>query len=267
MNTSSFFEYYYNNAQINAIIILNMEGLVLDINRAFTKHFGYEKDEIRGKHFRLLFLQKDNEAYMPKKELETVLANGQSHDENYIVGKNGKAIWCTGESVLVRDDEDRTYVVKDIVTLQSTRQLQLFLKETDVLLDRIFDSSKDIPMLILDGSMKIEKANDPFLELFEIDPAHLKGNRLADLGHPFWSSELLKNEVRRMIMNNEPSVNKDFPVNNKSGATKIIRLSSKIIDRHNNSGRRLFIIVEDVTPFQPANVVNSRPDGIPSSSS
>ena len=246
------------------MLILNMEGLVLDVNKAFTSNFGYEKDEIRGKHFRLLFLQKDTESYLPNKELETVLAKGQSHDENYIVGKNGKAIWCTGESVLVRDGEERTYIVKDIVNLQSTRQLQLFLKETDVLLERIFDSSKDIPMLILDGSMKVEKANHPFLELFEIDPEQMKGNRLADLDHPFWSSELLKNEVRRILVNNEPVVNKDFPISNKSGAKKIIRLSSKIIDRHNNTGRQLFIIIEDVTPYQSSNLVNRRPDSIQS---
>ena len=47
MNTSGFFAHYYNNAEVNAIMIMDLDGNVLDVNRAFTANFGYSNDDIR----------------------------------------------------------------------------------------------------------------------------------------------------------------------------------------------------------------------------
>jgi PAS domain S-box-containing protein len=248
MDTAPFFEYYYNNAEVNSILILDDEGTILDVNRAFTQNFGYDKEEIAGKNFTMLFIQKDKEDHKPEMELERVLSKGHSHDENYVVEKNGHVIWCTGESILAIDNKGEKYIIKDIINLQAKKQLQLFLKDTDELLERIFESSKDIPMLIVDGSMKIQKVNPAFLHLFEIDEAPSGGARLSDLNHPFWKSENIKTEVRKILVNNESMIEKEFLLNTKSGEGKRIRLNSKIIDRQTNAGKQIFIIVEDITP-------------------
>src|SRR5215218_10170102 len=130
MDTAPFFEYYYNNAEVNSILILDSSGTVLDVNKAFTQNFGYNKEDIKGKKFTILFIEKDRENHKPDHELETVLSTGQSHDENYVVDKNGNAIWCTGESLLAIGKNGEKYIIKDIINLQAKKQLQLFLKNT-----------------------------------------------------------------------------------------------------------------------------------------
>jgi PAS domain S-box-containing protein len=248
MDTAPFFEYYYNNAEVNSILIMDGEGTVLDVNRAFSQNFGYPKEEITGKNFNILFIQKDREDHKPLKELERVLSKGQSHDENFIIDRNGHAVWCTGESILAKGAEGRNFIIKDIINLQAKKQLQLFLKDSDVLLERIFDSSKDIPMMVIDGSMKIQKVNPAFLHLFELDEAPASGSRLSDLHHPFWNGESIKAEIRKILVDNKAMVDKDFLMTTGTGAEKWIRLNSKIIDRQTQEGKQVFIIFEDVTP-------------------
>jgi PAS domain S-box-containing protein len=247
MNTSTFFEFYYNNAEVNSMLIMDSGGIVLDVNHAFTNNFGYEKKDIKGYSFELLFTQKDKEKRRPEIELSTVLSRGQSHDENYVVDKDGHAIWCTGESLLVNPKEDKSYIVKDIVNLQSKKQLQLFLKSTEELLERIFETSKDIPMLILDGSMKIERANMAFLQLFELEEAPLRGSRFADLNHQFWSSDEIKNELRKILVTNQPLKDREFQMITKAGVQKKIIIDSRIIEKQTGVGRQIFVILEELT--------------------
>src|SRR4028119_2400448 len=100
MNTSGFFAHYYNNAEVNCIMIMDLDGNVLDVNRAFTANFGYSNEDIRGENFSLLFNEFDKEKGKPQLELDTVAAKGQSHDEAYLMNKEGEPIWCTGEALL-----------------------------------------------------------------------------------------------------------------------------------------------------------------------
>jgi PAS domain S-box-containing protein len=247
INTASFFEYYYNHAEVNSIIIMDTDGIVLDINKAFTKNFGYNKEEIKGRNFNILFIQKDNEKEKPAQELATVLSTGQSHDENYVVNNNGHAIWCTGESVLAISKEGKKYIIKDIINLQARKHLHLFLKDTNDLLKRIFESSNEIAMLILDGSMKVQKVNTAFLQLFEIETMPAGGSRVSDLPHPFWSSHEIKMEIRKMLVDNQPLTSKKFHFTTKSGEQKTLMVNSKIIDRPTAMGRQFFLILEEVT--------------------
>ncbi|MEJ7683113.1 MAG: PAS domain S-box protein [Segetibacter sp.] len=120
-----------------------------------------------GRNFSILFNESDREKNRPQVELQTVKAKGQAQDENYIIDKEGHEIWVLGESLLINDQKGDKFIVKDIINLQAKKQLQLFLTETEELLERIFDSTKDLPMIIINGSMKIIKANIAFLHLLK----------------------------------------------------------------------------------------------------
>jgi PAS domain S-box-containing protein len=246
MNTAPFFKHYYNNAQVNCIMIMDAHGVILDVNSAFTNNFGYSNEDLRGKNFSELFIQSARENNIPELEIEAVLSKGQAHDENYVVDKQGNAIWCTGEAILI-EGEDGRYIVKDVLNLQAKKQVQLFMKGTEELLQRILQSSNDIPMLVLNGSMKVEKVNSAFLKLFEIEETPLPGSRLSELQHPFWGSESIKNEVRNILVNNEHLKHKEFSIDTKSGHQKKIMLDSRIIDNQPGKGREVFIIMEEVT--------------------
>jgi PAS domain S-box-containing protein len=244
MDTALFFDSYYNNAEINALLVMQCDGTIMNVNQAFTRNFGYSNDDITGKNFSLLFNQTDRQEGKPQLELQTVAARGQSLDENYVMDKNGTAIWVVGEALLVSDGEGRNYIVKDIVNLQSKKQLQLFLTEAEELLERIFDSSRDIAMLILDGSMKMVSANQAFLDLFGLKNTPEPGCRLSDIPHPFWNSAEIKQAVTHMLVTNHFIKKKEFELEVLTGERKTIRIDSKIIDKQSGTGKRVFIIVE-----------------------
>lgn len=238
---------------------MSSDGTILDVNNSFTKNFGYRNEDIKGKNFSLLFNETDKQHNKPQLELKTVMSTGQSNDENYVVDHHGNQVWCTGESILVVGKEGEKYIVKDIINLQAKKQLQLFLTATEELLQRIFESSTDIPMMILDGTMKIQKVNSAFRELFEISHDPKPGTRISDLDHPFWNNPEVKKEVSKIIVTNEPLRQKQFTFFTKSGEQKTIRADSKIIDRHSTIGRIIFIIMEDISGYQTLHADYSNP--------
>ena len=246
MNTSAFFNPYYNNAKLNSILIMDCKGVIFDVNQAFTTNFGYSKNDLKGQNFNILFNEFDRKKKLPELELETVTASGQAQDENYVVDKEGLEVWALGESLLVSNEEGEKYIVKDIINLQAKKQLQLFLNETEELLERIFESTKDLSIMILDSRMKIIKANRAFLKLFEISDAPLEGSRLSDLNHPFWSNEEIKNEIRNIIINNQPLRHREFLLETRRGIKKKVKFDSQIIESKTDMGRKIFIMIEDV---------------------
>jgi PAS domain S-box-containing protein len=248
MNTSKFFDHYYNNAQVNSILIMDPQGTILDVNDSFTKTFGYKNEDIKGKNFIMLFNESDRLENKHLIELETVLIEGQADDENYVVDDKGHQIWCTGESILVHGNEKEKYIVKDIVSLQAKKQLQLLLTASDELLETIFESSSDIPMMVLDGAMRVQKINGAFMRLFEINATPEPGSRLSELDHPFWNSPDIKKEVSKIVVNNEPLRHREFTFFTRKGERKIVRADSKIIDKESVIGRMIFIIIEDISP-------------------
>jgi PAS domain S-box-containing protein len=247
MNKENFFESYFNNAQVNAIVILSIDGTVLEVNSAFTNNFGYTTQDLEGKNFRELFNVADKSKNAPELELEKALNTGQANDESFLVDKNGHEVWCSGEAILVIDARGEKYIVKDVINLQAKKQVNLFLNSTEELLDRIFKASKDIPMMILDGSMKIQNVNTAFVNFFEIDKTPDSYNGLSSLNHPFWVRPDVRSEMSKVIVTNQPMKAKKFSYETKSGEQKTILLDSKIIYLQPEKGRKIFILIEDIT--------------------
>jgi PAS domain S-box-containing protein len=246
MNKTHFFDDYYDNAEINSILIMNCDGRIIEVNKAFTNNFGYETKDLEGQNFSVLFTVENKERNIPRLELDTVMMKGKSHDENYIIDKNDNPIWCTGEAILAANAEGEKYIIKDILNLQSRKQLDLFLTGTEDLLQRIFKSSKDIPMMILDGCMKIQNVNNAFLELFELTDGPPAGSSLSYIKHPFWNNDEMKRVISKIIVTNQPVKRKEFLLKTQGGENKTIRMDSNILHSQPATGRRIFIILEEV---------------------
>src|SRR5580693_61377 len=92
----SSFDYYralFDNPKKNSVLLLDDEGIILLVNRAFLLSFGYDEADLLGEHFSLLFTSEDQEKDLPMREVQMVLDEGQSFDNNYLVNKNGLRTW------------------------------------------------------------------------------------------------------------------------------------------------------------------------------
>lgn len=119
--------------------------------------------------------------------------------------------------------------------------------QAEELLERIFESSRDIPMMVVDGSMKVVKVNEAFLTLFEIMERPKQGSRLSDLNHSFWDSKEIKAEISATIVNNQPLRRQEHHFVTKAGEEKKIILDSRIFEKQAPEGKSIFIMIEDIT--------------------
>src|SRR6186713_2076366 len=104
----------FDKPKINSVLLIDPNGIILETNRAFLMAFGYDKEDLIGQHFGMLFSESDRKKDLPNRELRTVVDEGQSFDNNYLVNKNGNLTWVSGESVLITNDQGHPYILKII---------------------------------------------------------------------------------------------------------------------------------------------------------
>ena len=88
LSSFNYFESLFHNTVQNTVLLIDKEGIIMDVNQAFTNSFGYKPKDIIGKNVALLFTEEDQKKGLPEKELNAVLSKGQGADNNYLVSKD-----------------------------------------------------------------------------------------------------------------------------------------------------------------------------------
>ena len=243
LETSEFFNSIFINAKQTAIIIMSNEGIIEEVNESFTTAYGYTTEDLKSKHFRLLYLEKDRIIRMPEIELNTTIREGSSTDENYLVHKDKTPIWVTGESILVKAG-NISCIVKIIHNIHAQKQLERYLLASSELLDGLFDSVQQSGLLLLDTQMKTIKANRAFQKIFGITEPVKEGNRLQQIGNSFWNNEEIRNDIKNAIVNNAP-INKEFAGEDNSNPRRL-QITSKSIVSDEPGEKKLLLIVKEI---------------------
>jgi PAS domain S-box-containing protein len=242
--TAVFFDQLFANAKGNAIIILNNDGLILKVNEAFTHAYGYSNEELLSKHFRVLYPEKDQITRRPEIELNTAFRQGASSDENYLIHKDGTPIWVTGESILIKA-ENNNYVVKVIHNIHAQKQLERYLLDSDQLLDSLFDSIQHRGLLLLNTQMKTLRANKAFSQLFHLSEPIIKEGRLQQINHPFWSSEEIRNDVRNALVQGTV-IQKEYIIDHGNHQFVRLHVTSKLVLSEATMDKKLLLIINEV---------------------
>jgi PAS domain S-box-containing protein len=245
MKSNSFFESIFQQSETNAVLVMTTEGIVIEVNKAFTKHYGYTSEDLAGKSFTILFTKSDREKHLPKKELTKVNSTGQSSDDNYVVDKLGNYLRSSGESILVTTDDGEKLIVKLIINLHAKKYLRMFFSETEKLLHETASHSTEVPLMVLDGSMKVLETNVPFRKFFDIEEKPKRGIGLSTL-HPFWKRDDVKQLIRSIIVGNEPIKRKRFDLKTSQGEKKKITIDAKTIEGSRGNEKKVFIMVDGV---------------------
>jgi PAS domain S-box-containing protein len=249
MDTSDFFLSLFNNAQHNCIIILNTEGDILKVNKAFADEFGYSNREIEGKNFSILFTEDALKKGKPEAELQKVKSTGVATDDNYMVNKDGKLTWVSGESIFINTlDGSNNYIVKIFQNIHTQKQLERFLVESNEFIENVIESIKSAAVLVLDSMMHILKVNTAFIKMFELDARPQEGNRLTDLSHSFWMNEEMKKEIRNVIVTNQSVKGKKFQLTTKAGQHTSVLMFTKIMHEEPTLERKILVMIKELQP-------------------
>ncbi len=146
----------YVNTMVDPLWVVDRENIITDINPAFTRLFGYEKDEVIGASI-FDFLDEENERVM-REQLRRRDGGVSSSYAISIISKNeGLIPVLIGGAPIVEDGEvvARMGIIKDFRDEVALRDA---LKEEKEHTETIMDSMVDI-LLVIDRDLRIVKAN------------------------------------------------------------------------------------------------------------
>jgi PAS domain S-box-containing protein len=239
-DTTEVFEQLFRNAKQTGILIMNGEGIVQEVNEAFTTAYGYTTEDLASKHFRVLYLEKDQVTLRPEIELNTVHREGSGTDENYLVHKDDTPIWVSGESILTKTT-DGVFIVKIIHNIHAQKQLERYLLNSNELLDSLFESVQQTGLLLLDSQLRIVRANAAFSKLFALSEKIQKGGRLQEIPHSFWKEEEVRADVLNVLVNHA-AINKNYTTKVSNEGDWHLHITSKLI-QHETSGEKQLLLV------------------------
>jgi PAS domain S-box-containing protein len=242
LNTTGFFETFFNNARYNGILLMKCDGEILDVNEAFHLRFGYLPEDLIGKNFSILFTENDRAIKKPESELQTVQEQGSANDENYIVHKDGSKLWVTGESVLIRNKDRETCIVKVVHNIHAQKQLERFLLKSHEFIESIFDSITDSALLLLDSSIRVNKVNRAFIKMFKLQKEPVKGSRLSDINNAFWARPDVKQGIVNFIVT-EKGGTKTYEME-MDGENIKLNFQGKLIEGVAGNERKLLIMIK-----------------------
>lgn len=123
-----------------AIFLLDRDGRIVSWNEGARLLFDYQREEIVGQHFRVLFAPEDREKGIPEGKLQRASTHGRAEDARWHIKKDGTRIWVNGVTTGVFDEKGRvrgfSKIVRDDTVLKQREEALLESRERFELLSR-----------------------------------------------------------------------------------------------------------------------------------
>lgn len=241
----NYFDALFNKTKQNSVLLMDAEGIVININSAFTKCFGYKEKDIIGKHLRTLFTEEDQNNGMPDKEVQNVLHLGQCYDNNYLVHKNKMKIWVSGESILVKNKNGEESVLKIIQDIHTQKTSQTSLHQANEFNENILRSIESI-VIVLDENLKIIKTNRNISELLKGTTSDRALLDFSVLIKPYDLENDLIHKIKQTFKTGKGFLNKEVEIETKEGEKRILDISGMIMQK-TDEDKNVLLVADDIT--------------------
>jgi PAS domain S-box-containing protein len=244
-STSGFLEALFTNPKENSILLIDAQGTIMKVNRAFLLAFGYNREDLIGQHFAMLFSEEDQKRDKPARELGAVLVEGQSYDNNYIVHKNKNLTWVSGESVLLKDKEGEKFLLKVIQNIHIQKESELSIVRLNNFNESILGSIEDV-VVVLNTELKILKANRSFNKFFNLNDDQATEIDFVRLLMSFDKNAALLDIIKRTIQSDKGVLKTHLEIEGGSG-TNTFDISCCKLDIHDPQSN-ILLLFHDITP-------------------
>ncbi len=122
------------NAKDYAIFTFDALGKITSWNWGAQRLFGYDENEILGKHTRILFTHEDQENGIPEEEIEKARQQGTAEDERWHLRKDGSKFFCSGVTSVLKDTSNGfAKIARDLTQVkeEESRREALFEQECE----------------------------------------------------------------------------------------------------------------------------------------
>ena len=237
-SSSGFLEALFTNPKENSVLLIDSKGIILKANRAFLLSFGYNKEDLIGQHFAILFTEEDQEKDKPARELSTVLDEGQSYDNNYLINKNKNLTWVSGESVLLKNQWEEKFLLKVIQNIHTQKESESSILRLNNFNENILGSIDDV-VIVLNTDLKILKANKSFNRLFNLSDDQASEIDFRQLIGSFDPNAVLYDIIERTIASEKGTLKTHLEIDG-GGGTSVFDISCCKLD---STGRQSNILL------------------------
>lgn len=248
---------YHALDRVQALIEFNLDGTVVSANENFLSIFGYESDEIVGKHHRIFcdpdYVKSDEYAEFWKK-----LGRGEYHAAEFKrLAKGGKEIWLQASYNPVLDKDGQPVRVVKFATDVTAAKLQTAEYEGKI---RAINRAQAVIEFELDGT--VITANENFLSIFGYslddvvgkhhrifcDPGYAESPEYAQFWQKLGRGEYEADEFKRLTKDGaevwlQASYNPIFDMEGRP--RKVVKFAADITDEVQ---RRSLALLEMSTP-------------------
>jgi two-component system cell cycle sensor histidine kinase/response regulator CckA len=166
-----------------AIFHLSLDGTIETWNPGAVRIFGYEPQEIIGRHGTLLFTPEDNLAGAPEEEARYASNTGRAEDSRWHVRKDGSRFWANGVMLGLRDDSGTLVGLAKIIRDDTERRrAEEQLQYQQNLADAITSSAAE-GILLLDNEGRVTFVNPTAQETIGWNQEELLGQYFHDRLH------------------------------------------------------------------------------------
>jgi PAS domain S-box-containing protein len=165
----------------HGIALLDLDGLILDVNPAIERLLGLPRDEIVGRPCQPFTHPEDHERELPL--LDATLEgrrDGYAIEKRYL-RRDGSPIWARLSLTLIRDDRSRpSHLLALIEDIDERYQLDLALRDSESRYRSIFHESGS-GIVLLTPAGEVVQANIAFAELIGETRQGVKGRTFEEL--------------------------------------------------------------------------------------
>ncbi|HEY6542202.1 MAG TPA: PAS domain S-box protein [Ktedonobacteraceae bacterium] len=239
-----------------AVMLLDDHGQILYANPAMTALIGYDAEELTGRSIFSLIHPDDVEEIRSLHDKLISITLVMHAIEHRMQHKNGSWRWLEANASNLLKQPDIAAIVytyrdgsrhRDLTSQQN----KTFLKDMQELIAGIVETVRQA-LIVLDGEMKVIKANEYFYEFFQAHPREIEGVSIYELGHGLWNIPRLKELLERILPSNNPfdgfEVENDFP----GMGHRVMVLNARQLKLNGTGQERILLACEDITERREA---------------
>jgi PAS domain S-box-containing protein len=241
--SDNFLHALFDEARENSVVLMDKNGIILEVNHAFEKCFAYRQKDVIGKSGAIFFLEEDLMKGLFDRELKNVMSKGQSSDNNYLLNGDRSVTWVSGESLLVKHKEGEPVIMKVIQNIHKQKVSENALRQMNEFNENILSSIEDV-VIVMNKKLDILKANHAFGKLFNYHNKPEMKN-FAEVIKPFDPHAYLVSSIEEAIEYNRDFYNKHIAINTAEKESKTFEVQCKMMK--NSVDEHVLLILHDIT--------------------
>ena len=216
-----------------SIVLLSLEGVILDCNQTSCSISGFDRDQLVGRSFLdLKTLAPENRTYLAQ-TIERLVANNEpGHFEIQILRGGVEPRWTENFASILTSD-GKPYAIQVITRdITDKKKIEQALRESEQRYGELFDSISE-GVCLVDQKENISFCNPACAEIFDVaTPDDLIGRNLLDFVVPDQHKLITKETGQRKLGRKSQY---DLRIRSATGVEKVIRAS--VSPRQDSQGK------------------------------